>query len=180
MNNLLLWIMMLLLSNNLLAEDKKVEKTYTEAEFQAKVMEETKKNIEKIKTSSIVDLTKELVDKEAELKRKEQELKQREELLEKSNQDLVGKIKSFEDKKKKFYGCVAENEKKQDERVSQLVAVISQMKPAQAAEVLSVQDAGISVKILSKLSSKRASKIFNVMDKEVSARLQKDFLNMKQ
>lgn len=169
-----------LLSTMLFAEEKKKEKTYTEKEFRAEVLKVTKKKLEKLKRTSIVELTKELVDKEEDLAVREKQLLQKEELLSLGNKELVTKIKVFTDKKKKFIGCVGENEKKIDARVLQLVEVISQMKPDQAAQILSIQEKSISVKILSKLTSKRASKIFNVMDKEVSARLQKDFLNMKQ
>lgn len=176
----ILFILTLTLSFQSLAQTKTEEKKYTEAEFQKKVTEETMKKLEKIKKTSIVDLTKELVSKEEDLAIRERELKNKEELLNQSNQDLISKIKTFEEKKKKFYGCVAENEKQADARVQQLVEVISQMKPDQAAQILSVQEANISVKIMSKLTPKKASKIFNVMEKEVSARLQKDFLNMKQ
>ena len=56
---------------------------------------------------------------------------------------------------------------------------MSGMKPANAAELLSVQDSTISVQIISKLDPERVSKIFNLMDKAVSARLQKSYINMK-
>ena len=57
--------------------------------------------------------------------------------------------------------------------------MIANMKPVKAADVLSVQDSLISVKILEQIDPKRASRIFNLMDKEVSARLQKQYLNMQ-
>ena len=60
-----------------------------------------------------------------------------------------------------------------------MVDVISAMRPQNAADVLSVQDADISVQILEKLDPTKISKIFNSMDKEISARLQKQFMNMK-
>ena len=41
-----------------------------------------------------------------------------------------------------------ENARKEAIRIKQLVSVISNMKPAKAAELLSVQDAKISVKII--------------------------------
>ena len=65
-------------------------------------------------------------------------------------------------------------------RVKQLVNVISNMKPKKAADLLAVQDSGISVKIIERIDPQKASKIFNLMDKEVSARLQKQYLNMQQ
>ena len=52
-------------------------------------------------------------------------------------------------------------------------------KQAPSLQVLSTQDADISVKILEKIDPTKASKIFNLMDKEVSARLQKQYLNMQ-
>ena len=64
-------------------------------------------------------------------------------------------------------------------RVQQLVEVISNMKPQRAADLLSVQDPDISVRIFEKTNPTKASKIFNLMDKEVSARLQKQYLNMQ-
>jgi flagellar motility protein MotE (MotC chaperone) len=60
-----------------------------------------------------------------------------------------------------------------------MVEVISGMKPQSAADVLAVQDPDLSVRILGQLEAQKASKIFNLMDKEVSARLQKQFLQMK-
>ena len=57
--------------------------------------------------------------------------------------------------------------------------MLSGMKPDAAAQVLSVQDPLIAVKMISKLDSAKVSKIFNKMDKEVSARLQKQFLTMQ-
>jgi len=57
--------------------------------------------------------------------------------------------------------------------------MISNMKPDKAASVLSVQDSEIAVQILQMIDPKKASKIFNFMDKEVSAKLQKQYLQMK-
>ncbi len=53
------------------------------------------------------------------------------------------------------------------------------MRPEKASQLLSVQGAEISVQILSEIDEKKASKIFNLMDKEISARLQKQYLDMK-
>ena len=60
-----------------------------------------------------------------------------------------------------------------------MVEIISGMKPVMAGNVLSVQDSDIAVKILSELPAMKISKIFNSMDKEISARLQKQYMNMK-
>ena len=108
----------------------------------------------------------------ADLKKREQELLN----IEKS---LQGKLKEFRSKQDKVIGCIDENEKKSGKRIDHIVKVISGMKPANAAEVLSVQDSNISVQIISKLNPEKVSKIFNLMDKEISARLQKSYIDMK-
>jgi flagellar motility protein MotE (MotC chaperone) len=76
-------------------------------------------------------------------------------------------------------GCLQKHEDDAKNRVSQQVEVVSNMQPAKAALLLSVQEADIAVQILQLLDPKKASKIFNLMDKEVSARLQKQYMNMK-
>jgi flagellar motility protein MotE (MotC chaperone) len=53
------------------------------------------------------------------------------------------------------------------------------MKADKAAQVLAIQDPEITMKILGKLESKTVSRIFNLMDKEISARIQKQFMTMK-
>ena len=53
------------------------------------------------------------------------------------------------------------------------------MRAAKAAEILSVQESDLTVQILGKLPPEKVSKIFNLMEKEVSARLQKQFMSMK-
>ena len=86
---------------------------------------------------------------------------------------------SFEGDQRKVLGCIEKNEQDSKKRISQLVEVISNMKPDKASQILSVQDAEISVQILTLIDPIKASKIFNLMDKEVSARLQKQYLHMK-
>lgn len=154
-------------------------KTYTEKDFINKVNEEVKKKVETIKNKSVSELIKEILDKEKELKLKELELIKEKDSLKASDEELGKKYAEFEKKQKEFLGCVEKNEEESKGRVSQLVDMISNMKPAKAAEVLSVQESDIAVRILQTIDSKKASKIFNFMDKEVSARLQKQYLLMK-
>ena len=60
-----------------------------------------------------------------------------------------------------------------------MVEVISNMRPQAAAQLLSVQENDIALKILGALDSVKVSKIFNLMTKEISSRLQKQYINMK-
>lgn len=152
---------------------------YSEADFVKKVSAEVKVQVDKIKNKSVTDLTKELVEKDEKIRLQELELQKKEDQLKTSEADLAKKYAEFEARQKAFIGCVQQNEDEGKGRVAQLVEMVSNMKPQKAAEVLSVQEADIAVKILQMIDAKKASKIFNFMDKEVSARLQKQYLNMK-
>lgn len=155
------------------------EKKYTQAEFDKAVTEAVLKKIDDVKKQSISELTKELLVKESKLKSREADLERKEEILSNTRADLERRIIAFEDSKKQILGCIEKNENDSRKRISQLVEVISNMKPAKASQLLTVQDEDISVRILSLIDPKKASKIFNLMDKEVSARLQKQYINMK-
>ncbi|MBD66425.1 MAG: hypothetical protein CME62_14535 [Halobacteriovoraceae bacterium] len=173
---LLIIVLTFILNPVFSADDKKV---YTEKEMQTKVREEVSKKIDQIKKKSITQLTKELLAKEEELLKRQEELERRAEQLKINEDSLIKKIAEFEKQKEKVIGCIDDNRKNEMLRIKQLVSVIAGMKPAKAAELLSVQDSNISVKILEKIDPGKASKIFNLMDKEVSARLQKQYLNMQ-
>lgn len=156
------------------------EKKYTQKDFDEKVKKEVERQINLIKKKSITQLTKELLEKERSLHKKEQSLDKQVEQVKMSEASLLKRIEAFEGEKKKIIGCVDDHKNSELLRVKQLVQVISNMKPNKAAELLSVQDSHISVKLLEKIDPTKASKIFNLMDKEVSARLQKQYLNMQQ
>jgi len=171
----IIFLLMVMSSSVLLAEDKK----YTEAEFQEKLKNEVAARLEKLGNSSIVEFSKQLMEKEEKLRLFELELKQREDAITNSQRDLLDKIKSFQERQNKFLSCIDEGERKKQERIQHMVDSIAGMRPKSAADLLSVQEADISVQILSKLDATKVSKIFNLMDKEISARLQKQFMTMK-
>lgn len=154
-------------------------KTYTEEEFQKRVAEEVRKKIDTVKNKSVADLTRELLDKEEVLRLRGLELIKREDQLRVNGSELEKRIKVFEARQQEVLGCAEKNEEDLKSRVTQQVEVVSNMQPAKAAQLLSVQEPDIAVRILQMLDPKKASKIFNLMDKEVSARLQKQYLNMK-
>ena len=155
------------------------KRLYTEEEFKKAVMEETQKTMKKVGNGHLVDFSKELLEKEEALKVKELNVQKENEQLKMNQGDFQKKVVEFQDSQKKFLGCVDSQNEKVEKRVTQMVEVIAGMKPQSAADVLSVQDPDLSVRILGQLESQKASKIFNLMDKEVSARLQKQFLQMK-
>lgn len=176
----LIFIILLGISFSLFSaeEAKENKKVYSEKDFKEKVRKEVDKQVDRLKKSSVAKLTKEILEKERALEERQQAIKQREEQIKVAEGTLAKKILAFEKEQDKLLGCLDDNENSKITRVKQLVSVISNMKPQKAAELLSVQDTQISVKILELIKPERASKIFNLMDKEVSARLQKQYLNM--
>jgi flagellar motility protein MotE (MotC chaperone) len=155
------------------------KKIYTEKEMREQVEKMVNIKIDKIKKSSIAELTKEIMKRESDLEEKEIALLAKTEQLNRAEETLSKKILGLENQQKKIIGCIEDNKTGEARRIKQLVSMISNMKPVKAADVLSVQDSLISVKILEQIDPKRASRIFNLMDKEVSARLQKQYLNMQ-
>lgn len=168
-------ILSMIASFNSFAEDK----TYTQAEFDNAVKAKVEEQLKKVHKDNLVNFSSELLKREEELKLKEIEIKKREEQLQMNTTDLTGKIKDFQDKQNKLIGCMDEIDNQKKRRIDHMVDAVSGMRPQNAADVLSVQEADIAVQILGQLPSDKVSKIFNLMEKEVSARLQKQYLSMK-
>lgn len=166
-------------SQNIFAKDGGKKREYTEEEFKTAVLEEATKLMKKAGSAHLVDFSKELIEKEEAIKLKEIEMKKKEEALVINQEDFKKKLVEFQEEQTKFIGCIDDKSAKSNARVSHMVEIISGMKPQTAADVLTVQDPDLAVKILGELESVKASKIFNLMSKEVSARLQKQFLEMK-
>lgn len=154
-------------------------KTYTEEEFKKALQEEVDKTIKKVSGNHMVDFSKELLQKEEAIKVKELEVKKQEDQLKMNMSDFEKRVKEFQVEQKRFIGCVDGQDEKTDKRVTQMVEVISGMRPQNAADLLSVQESDLAVKILGQLDPAKVSKIFNLMDKEISAKLQKQFMTMK-
>ncbi|MCK6596012.1 MAG: hypothetical protein L6Q33_12500 [Bacteriovoracaceae bacterium] len=154
-------------------------KTYTEEEFKKALQEEVDKTIKKVSGNHMVDFSKELLQKEEAIKVKELEVKKQEDQLKMNMSDFEKRVKEFQVEQKRFIGCVDGQDEKADKRVTQMVEVISGMRPQNAADLLSVQESDLAVKILGQLDPAKVSKIFNLMDKEISAKLQKQFMTMK-
>lgn len=162
-------------------ENQKAEpKKYSEKEFQEALSKKVTESLKKVQVNNLSKYSQDLLKKEAELIDRERILKVREEQLGVNEKAFVKNVQEFETKQQNFLGCIDANEKKKNERVTRMVNVVAGMKPLKAAEILSVQDSDLAVKILGSIDPLKASKIFNLMDKEISARLQKQYLLMKQ
>lgn len=180
----ILFLILLPLSNIYTQEqggdaEKKEEHKFDPVKFEAAVEKEVDRRLRRMKAKNIEQFARELLAKEKALEKREKLLADREGQLTFNEQTLEKKVKDLEGRQQKLLGCIDGHDKEAKGRVDHLVKIISGMRPAKAAEVLSVQDSEISVKILSSIESIKASKIFNLMDKEISARLQKEYMSMK-
>jgi flagellar motility protein MotE (MotC chaperone) len=180
--SLLVILLVLNTSHCLSAEKEKIKKDkkiYTQKEFSDELEKEVIRKLAKVTGESLKDFAQSLLDKEKSLGVMEEDIKKRQQELVLIEKNLQGKLKEFRGQQDNIIGCMNENEKESSKRIDHIVKVISGMKPANAAEILAVQDSVISVQIISKLNPEKVSKIFNLMDKEISARLQKSYINMK-
>ena len=139
-------------------------KTYTDKEFNEEVHKEVERRITKLKQTKLSSFAQELLQKEDEIKTKNQKLEQKKQEIDLSMKQLLKKIDDFSFKQKKFLACMDDVEKDKEKRITHLVDIIAGMKPASAAQVLSVQDASISVRILGLLPPQKVSKIFNLSE----------------
>ncbi len=156
-------------------EDSSAKKVSNEDIEEALVRE-----IKRFRPKNLAKLGQELWEKEKKLDVREMKLKRKEEQITLNEKILEKKIKDFQSNQEKILGCIDRNDKDKSKRVNHMVEVISGMRTVNAAEILSVQEEEISIKILGLLPAEKVSKIFNLMDKEISARLQKQFMGMKQ
>lgn len=178
MKTLIAYIILPLLASTAFAVDL-AEKTYNYEEFKEAVNLQVEKQLKRLGRGKIIGFSKELMKKEEVLNLRSIELEKRSEQLQVNSLDFKENIKTFRGRQVKFLACLDHSDKQKEKRVSHMVDVVSNMKPLNAAEVLSVQDADISIKILGLLPAEKVSKIFNLMKKEISARLQKQYMTMK-
>ena len=154
-------------------------KTYSKEELDKFVIDALEKKLKKIGRSKILNFSKELFKKEKDLELKALDFKREKERFEIVKKSFEKRIKKLQKKQSKIIECLDKQDKKKGKRLNHMVEVISNMRPASAAALLSVQENKIALQILGSLDSVKVSKIFNLMSKEISSRLQKQYINMK-
>jgi flagellar motility protein MotE (MotC chaperone) len=147
--------------------------------FYKQVRAEALKLISKVQKDKVVAFSRELIKQETDLNLREIQLRKEREQLVNLEKELGRRIKQFDQSQQKIISCLDKRNERSQKRVSHMVSVISNMRPKNAAQLLSVQDPDLSVKIISSLPPQKVAKIFNAMDKEVSARLQKQYMTMQ-
>lgn len=172
----LLLTTLFIFSLNTQAEDKKV---YTQAEFDKALNEALEKKMKRIGRGKLVEFSQELLKKEEDIAKREKALKNQQKQISVNQEELQGRIQEFKKYQTNFLSCLDKKDSDENKRIIHMVDVVSNMRPQTAADLLSQQDPSISIKILGELDPVKVSKIFNMMDKEISARLQKQYMTMK-
>ncbi|MEK6626476.1 MAG: hypothetical protein AABY86_16025, partial [Bdellovibrionota bacterium] len=149
------------------------KREYTPEEFHKAILEGVEKALVKTKQEKFIEITRELLNKEKEYKLQALSLEREREQLSLNKREFEKKIQTFYSVQQKILGCLEAQDNLRDKRIDHMVDVVSSMKPDNAAQMLSVQEVELAVSILGKLEAAKVSKIFNLMDKEISARLQK-------
>ncbi len=152
-------VLILLLSLTVFGqENKDKDLKYSEEDFQKAVQDEFEKRA---------------------LLEKEKLLSKREEQLKLNEKELKNRFAEFNKEQKNFLACLDKEDKKVERRLRHMVDVVSGMKPQTAADLLSQQDPSLAVKIMGELDAVKVAKIFNLMKKEISAKLQKQYMTLK-
>lgn len=175
MKNKFINILLLSISFNLSAADK----SYNQQQFDDELSKQLKEEVLRIKQKGVVELTNEILERESVIKSRERDLKRKEEEYKLNVADFTKRIQDFDQKQLDFLSCIQKQDLEKEARIHKMVKVVSGMKPDKAAALIAQQDPEVSVQIISLLETDKASKIFNVMEKEKSALLQKRYLDMK-
>ncbi|MDD4933990.1 MAG: hypothetical protein PHO89_11085 [Methylacidiphilaceae bacterium] len=127
------------------------------------------------KTSTPIALTvealQEIEERKAALDLREKQLAERAHDLELQEKILKEKLKKMEELGKKMAARLDSFKKDHEERITKLVTVVEGMKPESAARYVEALDPDLAVEILARIKEQKASKILNLVDKKMGARL---------
>lgn len=126
-------------------------------------------------TSTPVALTmeaiQELETRKKQLDARERDLEERAKALEIQEKVLREKLRRMEELNKKMAERLDGFKKDHETRVTKLVTVVESMRPQAAADYVSQLDSELAVEILARIQVAKASKILNLVDKKIAAKL---------
>jgi flagellar motility protein MotE (MotC chaperone) len=131
-------------------------------------------------TDEEVSLFTKLEERKKDLDTREASLNKLEEELQKQKEDLEKRLASLEDVRGKIAAKLEDKVKSDGDKVTALVSVFSNMKPAQAAKIIEGLNEDLAVEVLTKMKNKSAAEILNTMDSEKAKHLSERFAGFKQ
>ncbi len=136
------------------------------------------------KSSTPVALTMEAIEELENRKKlldaRERDLEERAKGLEIQEKVLREKLKRMEELNRKMAERLDSFKKDHEQRVAKLVAVVEGMRPQSAADYVSNLDADLAVEILARIQTAKASKILNLVDKKIGAKLTEMYTGYRQ
>lgn len=120
-----------------------------------------------------------LSERKMELDRREEELNELEAELHKQKKEVEVRIKKLEEIRTQISGVLKERVKVDAEKVKKLVEFYSNMKPQNAAKIISTINEDLAVEILGKMKKKNAADIFNLLTPEKAQVLSEKYAGYK-
>lgn len=118
-----------------------------------------------------MEALQELEDRKVALDAREQQMNERTRDLELQEKILKEKLKKMEDLNKRMADRLDKFKKDHDDRIAKLVTVVEGMKPEAAARYVEALEPELAVEILARIKETKASKILNLADKKMGAKL---------
>jgi flagellar motility protein MotE (MotC chaperone) len=127
-----------------------------------------------------LEAIKELEERRAALDNREKQLNERARDLELQEKILKEKLKKMEELNRKMAERLDVFKKEHEAKLTKLVTVVEGMRPEAAARYVENLDPDLAVEILARMKEQRASKILNLVDKKMGARLTELYTGYRQ
>ncbi|HEY8278959.1 MAG TPA: hypothetical protein VIH99_05005 [Bdellovibrionota bacterium] len=118
-----------------------------------------------------MEAIQELEERKTALDSREKQLDERGRDYEIQEKLLKEKLRKMEDLNKRMAERLDSFKKDHEQRIAKLVTVVEGMKPEMAARYVENLDANLAVEILARIKEQKASKILNLVDKKMGAKL---------
>jgi flagellar motility protein MotE (MotC chaperone) len=146
----------------------------TPADSVKQAVDNSTKTVQKKSSPSLAlsaDAIQELENRKVALDQREKQLNERAQDLDLQEKILREKLKKMEELNKKMAERLDSFKKDHDDRIEKLKSVVEGMKPDAAARYVEALEPDLAVEILARIQIQKASKIMNLVDKKLGARL---------
>ncbi len=140
-------------------------------ENRAPAMASAPKKIEEKPLALSAEAIRELEEREKSIEEREKELEERSQAIAVQEKVLYNKLKRIEEVSAKMAGRLDKYKEDTEGRVAKIVAMLETMKPDASAAYIESVDPFLAVEVMARINVQKAAKIWNKMDKKVSARL---------
>lgn len=130
-------------------------------------------------TMKNANVYKALKDKRRELEKKERRLAQLEEELQKQKEEIERQLKEMQEMRQNISAKLDRKVAADQESVAKLVGVYANMKPKNAALILSQLDEELAVKVLGQMKKQSAAEILNFVEPKKAQYLSEKFSGLK-